>query len=116
MAPSAVSPNGAASEAPWADCDDLRTQFTLAMAAMYKKEVPLYGDLVRIVGNVNSRVLNDPDQALDQCMLNMRYGGAESGPERIDIERHGSIRLGSKEELYTMRRVFAVIGLQPGGY
>jgi hypothetical protein len=42
----------APSQSTWADPNDLRTSFTLAMSSMYKSEVPLYGDLVRIVSHI----------------------------------------------------------------
>ena len=36
--------------------------------------------------------------------------------ERLNLERHGAIRLGTAAELATMRRVFAVMGMEPVGY
>lgn len=96
----------------WADCDDLRTSFTLAMSAMYKEEAPLYSDLVRIVSNVNK--LSMASGSLDPRVLAMRFG--DVSPSRLDVERHGAIRLGTVEELQTIRRVFAVLGLFPVGY
>jgi uncharacterized glyoxalase superfamily metalloenzyme YdcJ len=110
MAPSAT-PDAPASHPDWADCDQLRTDFTLAMSAMYKGEVPLYGDLVRLVAGVNASTRLG---ALDPEVLAMRTG--DVSPERLDIERHGAIRLGTAAELQTIRRVFALIGLFPVGY
>lgn len=110
MAPSAVD-HRSSEPYLWADRDDLRTSFTLAMSAMYKAEVPLYGDLVRIVSDINKSTLGN---ALDPKVLSMRYGDARS--TRLDIERHGAIRLGTTLELRTIRRVFAIIGLYPVGY
>ncbi|KAH8675074.1 hypothetical protein BGZ61DRAFT_458253 [Ilyonectria robusta] len=109
MAPSAIDQSSP--EASWVDRDDLRTSFTLAMSAMYKNEVPLYGDLVRIVGDVNQSTLGS---ALDPKVLAMRYGDVASS--RLDVERHGAIRLGTPHELRTVRRIFALIGLYPVGY
>ncbi|KPM37045.1 Uncharacterized protein YdcJ [Neonectria ditissima] len=109
MAPSAT--DHSSSESSWVDRDDLRTAFTLAMSAMYKAEVPLYGDLVRIVGAVNQSTLGS---ALDPKVLAMRYGDVASS--RLDVERHGAIRLGTPRELRTVRRIFAIIGLDPVGY
>lgn len=83
------------------DSDELRTSFSLAMSAMYKNEVPLYGDLVRIVREVNQAVAQD-----DELMVT----------ERLDLERHGAIRLGTPTELRTVRRIFTLIGLSPVGY
>lgn len=108
------------------DCDDLRTSFALAMSATYKKEVPLYGDLIRIVRDVNQETL---ESSSDPDVVRMRSGGAAS--ERLDLERQyvswnieqyhanvasGAIRLGTPYELSTMRRIFAVIGMYPVGY
>src|SRR5207244_1657147 len=36
--------------------------------------------------------------------------------DRLEVERHGAIRLGTPQELSMMRRVFAVMGMQPVGY
>jgi uncharacterized glyoxalase superfamily metalloenzyme YdcJ len=80
---------------------------------MYKTEVPLYGDLVRIVSQVNTGTL---ESNLDPGVLSMRHGDALGSSSRIDIERHGAIRLGTAQELRTIRRVFAIIGLEPVGY
>src|SRR6201999_4248252 len=35
---------------------------------------------------------------------------------RLGVERHGAIRLGTAEELLTIRRLFAVMGMYPVGY
>ncbi|RMZ85759.1 hypothetical protein DV737_g475, partial [Chaetothyriales sp. CBS 132003] len=68
---------------------------------MYKTEVPLYGDLVRIVQDINATVSQDRDILV---------------ASRLDLERHGAIRLGNADELRTIRRVFALIGLYPVDY
>ncbi|KAH6886298.1 hypothetical protein B0T10DRAFT_576082 [Thelonectria olida] len=87
-------------------CDDIRTSFTVAMSAMYRNEVPLYGDLIRIVQAVNSEVLDKrPDK-----------DASFAETARLDLERHGAIRLGTPYELRTVRRLFALIGLEPVGY
>ncbi|KAH6888469.1 DUF1338 domain protein [Thelonectria olida] len=111
MAPSAVESSSSSSQPNWVHGDDLRTSFTLAMSAMYKAEVPLYGDLVRIVDDINKSTLGN---ALDPKVLAMRYGDVSSS--RLDVERHGAIRLGTPNELRTVRRIFALIGLHPVGY
>lgn len=95
----------------YADPDALRTAFTLAMSAMYKSEVPLYGDLIHIVNAVNASTRTSD---LDPRVLAMRHGNVASS--RLDIERHGAIRLGTPYELRTVSRIFAVIGLYPVGY
>lgn len=89
--------------------DAIRTRFSEAMSAMYRAEVPLYGDLLSIVADVNARVLADrPDLAAEM---------ASAGElDRLDVERHGAIRLGTAAELNMMRRAFAVMGMVPVGY
>lgn len=43
------------------DPDDVRTMFSKAMSDMYRSEVPLYGDLVELVHDVNTEALRkDP--------------------------------------------------------
>ncbi len=81
--------------------DILRARFSAAMSAMYRDEVPLYADLLAIVADVNARV--EPDLA-----------SRDAG--RMAQERHGAIRVGTGAELAQMRRLFAVLGMQPVGY
>ena len=89
--------------------DAIRTRFSEAMSAMYRAEVPLYGDLLSIVADVNAQVLADrPELATEMA--------AAGELDRLDVERHGAIRLGSAEELNRMRRAFAVMGMHPVGY
>lgn len=89
--------------------DEIRTQFSRAMSDMYRAEVPKYGTLMELVGEVNARAL-DRDPRLKEQL-------ARAGElDRIDIERHGAIRLGTSTELATIRRVFAVMGMVPVGY
>lgn len=86
------------------DVDNLRTRFSLALSDMYKEEVPLYGTLIDIVSSVDDKVLRD--QGHDHSQL----------PGRHEIERHGAIRLGTEDELHSIRRLFAVLGMHPVGY
>lgn len=88
---------------------ELRARFCVAMSRMYRNEVPAYGTLVELVSDINATTLEyDPVLAgeLD----------ATDGIDRIPEERHGAIRLGTPEELATMRRIFAVMGMHPVGY
>ncbi|KAJ5108931.1 hypothetical protein N7456_005606 [Penicillium angulare] len=89
-------------EHEYVDADILRTRFAVAMSNMYKAEVPLYGDLVSIVQGVNQSVLAN-DNTKDSV-------------ERITLERHGAIRLGSPYELQVVRRIFCLLGMFPIGY
>lgn len=89
--------------------NDIRTRFSRAMSEMYRKEVPQYGTLIDLVADVNAVALQaDPE---------LRQRMARSGElERLDVERHGAIRVGTAGELTTLRRLFAVMGMEPVGY
>ncbi len=89
--------------------DQIRAWFSRAMSDMYKQEVPLYDTLLDLVAQVNARTMAGQPALAAQL--------ARTGEiERLDIERHGAIRVGTAEELANMRRVFAVMGMQPVGY
>jgi len=89
--------------------DKIRADFSAAMSAMYRDEVPAYGTLMALVAKVNDATLDaDPH-------LKTRLEATDS-LDRISEERHGAIRLGTPEELSLMRRVFAVMGMLPVGY
>lgn len=89
--------------------DEIRSRFSHAMSEMYREEVPLYGTLLDIVSEVNTDVLEKNSQ------LRESLAGANE-LLRLDVERHGAIRLGKPEELHVMRRVFHVMGMYPVGY
>lgn len=89
--------------------DDIRKGFSKAMSDMYRDEVPLYGALLELVAETNARVL-ETDAGLAHQL--QRTGEIQ----RLDMERHGAIRLGTAEELATISRLFAVMGMQPVGY
>lgn len=89
--------------------DEIRLKFSQAMSDMYQTEVPLFGDLLKLVNDVNAKVLEE-DPELKQKLQ-------ETGElERLEQTRHGAIRIGKKEELHTMRRIFAVMGMYPVAY
>lgn len=87
----------------------IRHEFSIAMSAMYQSEVPLYGDLLDLVAEVNTKVLTQHPEIREQ----LEHTGEI---ERISMERHGAIRLGTAAELHMMRRLFAVMGMYPVGY
>jgi len=89
--------------------DTIRADFSAAMSAMYKEEVPAYGALVDIVAQANGSVLDSAAAA----KLNLT---PEEDTQRISQERHGAIRLGTAEELSMLARIFAVMGMYPVGY
>ena len=89
--------------------DHIRSLFAQAMSHMYRTEVPLYGDLVELVAAINAKVLaQQPELAASLARTD--------DLERIDLERHGAIRVGTPQELAMLRRVFAVMGMFPVGY
>ncbi|XXE14502.1 VOC family protein [Pseudomonas sp. Z1-14] len=89
--------------------DLIRQRFSKAMSDMYRDEVPLYGALMNLVEQTNARVLgNDP-----QLAEHLRNTGEL---QRLDLERHGAIRVGTAAELAMLGRLFAVMGMQPVGY
>ena len=79
------------------------------MSEMYQKEVPLYQDLLSLVAEVNKTALTNDASLTEQ----LTHTGEL---ERLDMERHGAIRLGTAAELSMMRRLFAVMGMYPVGY
>ena len=89
--------------------DEIRKGFSKAMSDMYRDEVPLYGALMELVAATNARVLASEPGLAQQLQ---RTGEIQ----RLDMERHGAIRLGTAAELATIGRLFAVMGMQPVGY
>ncbi|MFT4257351.1 MAG: VOC family protein [Pseudoxanthomonas sp.] len=89
--------------------DRIRSLFACAMSDMYHAEVPLYGTLMELVAQVNADAL-----AADPALAARIERNGEL--ERIDLERHGAIRVGTAAELSMLRRMFAVMGMFPVGY
>lgn len=89
--------------------NDIRDLFSRAVSDMYRSEVPQYGTLLELVADVNATTLRD-----DPCLRASLERGGEI--ERLSVERHGAIRLGTVQELFNIRRVFAVMGMRPVGY
>ena len=83
----------------------LRAQFAAGLSAMYAGEVPAYGTLVEVSGQVNADYV-------------ARHDGAErmGSLQRITAERHGAIRVGSPAELAAVADLFAAFGMLPVGY
>lgn len=86
--------------------DEIREQFSQAMSAMYQQEVPQYGTLLELVADVNLAVLENNPQ-LHEKMVNA------DELARLNVERHGAIRVGTAQELATLRRMFAIMGMYP---
>ncbi|KAJ5921465.1 hypothetical protein N7466_009791 [Penicillium verhagenii] len=81
--------------------DEIRARFASALSEMYQREVPQYGTLLELVSNINQR---------------HKGQGGQDIQHRIEVERHGAIRLGTPDELGTMRRLFLILGMEPVGY
>src|SRR6202012_2884706 len=83
----------------------LRAHFAAGLSAMYAREVPAYGTLVEVSGQVNAEYL--------AC-----HSGAErlGTLQRVSAERHGAIRVGSPAELAPVADLFAAFGMLPVGY
>lgn len=89
--------------------DEIRENFSQAMSAMYQQEVPQYGTLLELVADVNLAVLEHHPQ------LHEQLANADE-LARLNVERHGAIRVGSADELATLRRMFALMGMYPVSY
>lgn len=104
-----MSADPSVSTAMFVSPDAIRRLFAQAMSRMYRTEVPLYGDLVDLVTRINAQVLAEQPELGAQLDRNDERA-------RLDEERHGAIRVGTADELATLRRLFAVMGMQPVGY
>jgi uncharacterized glyoxalase superfamily metalloenzyme YdcJ len=89
--------------------DDIRGLFSRALSCMYKTEVPQYGALLELVADINAQVLHENRGLADRLREADQL-------DRLDVERHGAIRLGTVDELAVMRRLFAVMGMRAVGY
>lgn len=69
-------------------------------------------ETIDIVRDVNA-------QTFQNCTRNGQGNDASAiitSSERLTLERHGAIRLGTPFELRTVKRIFGLLGLQPVGY
>lgn len=89
--------------------DEMRERFSQAISAMYQEEVPQYGDLLDLVADVNLAVLESQPELCQQL---------ENADElaRLNVERHGAVRVGKAEELATLKHIFQIMGMYPVGY
>lgn len=94
---------------PFVHPDEIRARFSSAMSDMYQDEVPLYSALLELVADINNQTMSQQPE----LTRHLRQTGEI---ERLDMERHGAIRVGTAAELTTLRRLFAVMGMVPVGY
>jgi uncharacterized glyoxalase superfamily metalloenzyme YdcJ len=87
----------------FAQPDHIRQLFCSKLSEMYHSEVPLYGSLVSLVDDTNAAIMKTQPQYR-----------SEAG--RLRVERHGAIRVGKPEELYTLRRLFRLMNMLPVNY
>mgnify|MGYP001583124449 FL=1 len=94
-------PSSSPTMSPHISPDALRGQFAASMSLLFKAEVPLYGELLELVHATNEPRLGPLSQD-------------ERG--RLGAERHGAIRVGTPQELQTLSRLFALLGMSAVGY
>jgi uncharacterized glyoxalase superfamily metalloenzyme YdcJ len=89
--------------------DVLRAKFAQALSTMYKAEMPRYREMSDLVAAVNAETRRThPELGRER---------ADAGePTRLNLERHGAIRVGTAQELACVRRLFAAMGMFPVGY
>ncbi len=73
----------------------LRAQFAAALSRLYAAEVPLYSTLLEVSAEVNREL---------------------GATERVTVERHGAIRVGSPRELADVAELFAAFGMYTVGF
>ena len=84
----------------------LRAAFARRLSAMYGGEVPAYLTLVEVAHEVNREVIEAQGSAAERL-------GSMS---RVTEERHGAIRVGTRDELRQVGDVFAAMGMHPVGF
>ena len=85
--------------------NEIRSQFTAAMSAMYRNEVPQYQRLLLLVKQLNDRALQSAKKP-----------PAYYQTDNLELEHHGAIRVGTTKELSTLRRLFNVMGMYAVDY
>jgi uncharacterized glyoxalase superfamily metalloenzyme YdcJ len=71
---------------------------------MYRDEVPQYRRLLALVKQLNDSALKSPNSPTHYDIDN------------LELEHHGAIRVGTAQELSTLRRLFNVMGMFPVDY
>ncbi len=79
--------------------NQIRLAFSEALSKLYQQEVPLYSQLLTLVTQVNNK-----SELKNSSLLNPTH------------ERHGAIRIGKASELFNLRRLFALMNMQPVAY
>ncbi len=95
--------------APFVRADVIRAMFSSATSNVFKSELPQYCAMNELVAAVNRNALCQNSELEQQLQ-------ATGELDRLPVERHGAIRVGTAEELSTLRRLFSVMGMVPVGY
>lgn len=95
--------------APFVHADVIRAMFSSAISNVFKCELPQYRAMDELVAALNRDALCQNPELERQLQ-------ATGELDRLHIERHGAIRIGTAEELSTLRRLFSVMGMVPVGY
>ena len=82
----------------------IRSNFAAAMSAMYRDEVPQYRRLLSLVKQLKGSALKSAKSP------------ASYETDNLELEHHGAIRVGTPQELSTLRRLFKVMGMFPVDY
>lgn len=83
----------------------LRAAFARRLSDMYGREVPAYAELLDVTAEVNDEVMRgDPNAE--------RFGSID----RVTAERHGAIRVGTRDEMRQVGQIFAALGMHPVGF
>ncbi|MBP0625322.1 2-oxoadipate dioxygenase/decarboxylase HglS [Cupriavidus consociatus] len=89
--------------------DEIRSRFARALSDMYRQEVPQYGALLDLVADINMEVIQQ-NPSLEAILRDSNQ------LDRLNVERHGAIRVGTPKELSTIARMFGVMGMTAVGY
>src|SRR5699024_1137888 len=102
------SPNMTMTQQSFVTPHEVRARFAAAMSDMYRREVPQYGTLLELVAGINKCILSERPALAEQM-------ASANELDRLSVERHGAIRVGTAEELGTLTRLLAVMGMEPVG-
>jgi uncharacterized glyoxalase superfamily metalloenzyme YdcJ len=84
----------------------LRAQFARRLSDLYGQAVPTYSTLVEVARGVNADVVASLGEKAQ------RLGSIE----RVEVEGHAAVRLGSPAEFAQAARIFAALGMFPTGF
>ena len=89
------------------DPTEIRSLLSRKKSAIYQNEVPLFGQLLEMIRDINAKYEQDHAGTLEKTGLTR---------ERLTEEIHGAIRLALPYELQTIAKGFAICGMYPANY